>query len=293
MRYFGVPKCPYCKKRVNLIRTWSLKKQGEYQCPRCNGISNIYLSPLIYVLGLLAIFTSGVLYFFHKFVLDDVTLETALYVFLPFAAFFLFSLFMVYLEKPVIKKISREEYEKRHRFRGGKEEAAPAPAQRPEYFDDEDHIPRASQRTGPIPQPNPGDSGVVNQQAFQRARVQAEKDNLQISQRIHVPQPAKPQYQPQPQRPAQPVRPVVHQTPQRPSASAVNSRQPGYAQQPRQGMSFAQQGAAMQHGERPGYLPPRRGMEAPVNRGGTTDNQAYLQQRLSQIDRNGPNSRQP
>ena len=45
MQYFGVPRCPYCKKRVNLIRTWSLKRQGEYRCPRCGGISNIFLSP--------------------------------------------------------------------------------------------------------------------------------------------------------------------------------------------------------------------------------------------------------
>ena len=37
MQYFGVPICPYCKKRVNLIRTWSLKRQGEYKCPRCGG----------------------------------------------------------------------------------------------------------------------------------------------------------------------------------------------------------------------------------------------------------------
>ena len=97
MRYFGVPTCPYCKKRVNLIRTWSLKRQGEYQCPRCGGISNIFLSPLIYVMAMLAIFAGGAMYFFHKFVLDDITIDTAIYVFIPFAAFFLFSLFMVYL----------------------------------------------------------------------------------------------------------------------------------------------------------------------------------------------------
>ena len=56
MQYFGVPTCPYCKKRVNLIRTWSLKRQGEYRCPRCGGISNIYLSPLVYVFALVAVF---------------------------------------------------------------------------------------------------------------------------------------------------------------------------------------------------------------------------------------------
>ena len=113
MRYIGIPACPYCRKRVNLIRTWSLKRQGEYQCPRCGGISNIFLSPLVYVLALLAVFGGGAMYFFYKFVLDDISLKTALYVFVPFAAFFLLSLFMVYLEKPVLKKVSKEEYNKR------------------------------------------------------------------------------------------------------------------------------------------------------------------------------------
>ena len=89
MQYFGVPICPYCKKRVNLIRTWSLKRQGEYKCPRCGGISNIYLSPLIYVFAVIAIFAGGAIYFFHKFILDDVSLSTVLQVIIPFIVFFL------------------------------------------------------------------------------------------------------------------------------------------------------------------------------------------------------------
>lgn len=111
MQYFGVPVCPYCKKRVNLIRTWSLKRQGEYKCPRCQGISNIYLSPLIYVFAVIAIFASGAIFFFHHYILDDTNLSTVLQVFIPFALFFLISLFQVYLEKPVIKRVSREELE--------------------------------------------------------------------------------------------------------------------------------------------------------------------------------------
>ena len=76
MKYFGVASCPYCKKRVNLLRTWSLKRQGEYQCPRCSGISNIFLSPLIYVFALLAVFSGGAVYFVHNFILDDISLST-------------------------------------------------------------------------------------------------------------------------------------------------------------------------------------------------------------------------
>ena len=109
MQYFGVPTCPYCKKRVNLIRTWNLKREGEYKCPRCGGISNIYLSPLIYVFSVLAICTGCCIYFFHKFVLDDIELFTCVYVILPFVLFYILSLFTVYLKRPVIKRVQRPE----------------------------------------------------------------------------------------------------------------------------------------------------------------------------------------
>ncbi len=125
MRYFGIPVCPYCKKRVNLIRTWSLKKQGEYRCPRCGGISNVFLSPLIYIFAVLAIFSSVALFFFHRFMLDDVSLKTVVQVFIPFAAFFFLSLFMVYLAKPVIKRAVR-------RDNGRKRES-----RRDDYYEDE------------------------------------------------------------------------------------------------------------------------------------------------------------
>ena len=189
MRYFGVPTCPYCKKRVNLIRTWSLKRQGEYKCPRCSGISNIFLSPLIYVLGLMAIFTSGSLYFFHKFVLDDIDLETALYVFIPFGIFFLFSIFMVYLERPVIRKISREEYEKKRKFRSAADNTIPlSQPDEKEYYDPEDYTPRGVHVPGPTLSNDAGlnETGVVNQAAFRRARQQAAMENVQVSQRVAV-----------------------------------------------------------------------------------------------------------
>lgn len=107
MQYFGVPKCPYCKKRVNIIRVWSLKKHGEFKCPRCEGISNIYLSPLVYVAAILAIACGVLIYFFARFITDTVSPMTCLQVFIPFAVFFFLSLFFVYLEKPVIRRVRR------------------------------------------------------------------------------------------------------------------------------------------------------------------------------------------
>lgn len=157
MQYFGVPKCPYCKKRVNLIRTWSLKRQGEYQCPRCGGISNIFLSPLIYVFALLAVFAGGAVYFFHKFVLDDISLSTTVQILVPFAVFFLLSLFMVYLVKPVIKKVPKADMKKRRTSRadarGAYENRREPVYQDQMFYDDQEYLPKTDYRTGPFPQP--------------------------------------------------------------------------------------------------------------------------------------------
>ncbi len=171
MQYFGVPTCPYCKKRVNLIRTWSLKKQGEYQCPRCGGISNIYLSPLIYVLALLALFAGGAVYFFHKFVLDDVGLETALQVFLPFAGFFLLSVFFVYLAKPVIKKVSRDDMGKKKRGRKGSSVTGPIDQAGHVYYDREDNPLQREQFTTAIPAQAPPRATAPQQKAQPAAAV--------------------------------------------------------------------------------------------------------------------------
>lgn len=155
MQYFGVPRCPYCKKRVNLIRTWSLKRQGEYRCPRCGGISNIFLSPLVYVFALLAVFCGGAVYFFHRFILDDVDLTTCLQVLIPFAVFFLLSLFMVYLAKPVIKKVTREEKgrKKRQAPAAPPPEPRPSRSRRPALSGEYESLPRGQQVAGPQHQP--------------------------------------------------------------------------------------------------------------------------------------------
>ena len=67
---------PLLQKTGELYPHLVLKRQGEYQCPRCGGISNIFLSPLVYVFALLAVFSGAAVYFFHKFILDDVDLTT-------------------------------------------------------------------------------------------------------------------------------------------------------------------------------------------------------------------------
>lgn len=283
MQYFGVPTCPYCKKRVNLIRTWSLKRQGEYQCPRCGGISNIYLSPLIYVVALLALFAGGAVYFFHKFVLNDITLDTALQVFIPFALFFLFSVFFVYLAKPVIKKVSREELEKKKRGRS-KEPASSTgalPQTGREYYDGADYPPQQVQPAPPPVRPAP------RPESRQRPAPVPEAQQP-LSRRLEG------------TAPQSPARPQT--APPRPQATAAPAYpQPGYSQQAarRQAPAPRQQAAAAIRPPVPVSRPPRQAQ--PVSRPVQSsvqeppraaddffakyDDPAYVQRRLQEIKR--------
>lgn len=217
MQYFGVPTCPYCRKRVNLIRTWSLKRQGEYQCPRCGGISNIFLSPLIYVFGLLAVFAGGAVYFFHKFILDDISLETVFQVLIPFAVFFLLSLFMVYLAKPVIKKAVRGD-EKKRRGRGNFEDRRLAGAETAGrmYYDDQEFIPRMDYRTGPLPAiPGNDDDMKIMPSAPEKRELP------QRSRRQELPQPIK-RPEPPARRPSEAAVRIAPADPSKPSVPAVS-----------------------------------------------------------------------
>lgn len=243
MQYFGVPTCPYCKKRVNLIRTWSLKRQGEYRCPRCGGISNIYLSPLVYVFALVAVFAGVAIYFFHKFILDDITLTTGIQVIIPFAVFFLLSLFMVYLAKPVIKKVPRAQVDRKRRNKGNFEERRmPAGRQGQTgqiFYDGEDYQPHTNYRAGPMPQEQ-GDEDMkivepresrpaYGETSVQRTVVAAPREEI-TSQSVrvqaetsHTPAaaPRAPQRQTvQSQAPARPVQPA------KPAAASASPAQP-------------------------------------------------------------------
>ena len=251
MQYFGVPTCPYCKKRVNLIRTWSLKRQGEYRCPRCGGISNIYLSPLVYVFALVAVFAGVAIYFFHKFILDDITLTTGIQVIIPFAVFFLLSLFMVYLAKPVIKKVPRAQVDRKRRNKGNFEERRmPAGRQGQTgqiFYDGEDYQPHTNYRAGPMPQEQ-GDEDMkivepresrpaYGETSVQRTVVAAPREEI-TSQSVRVqaevshtpaatPAPRAAQRQTvQSQAPARPVQPAAQAAAPVKPAAAVSPAQP-------------------------------------------------------------------
>lgn len=306
MQYFGVPTCPYCKKRVNLIRTWSLKRQGEYRCPRCGGISNIYLSPLVYVFALVAVFAGVAIYFFHKFILDDITLTTGIQVIIPFAVFFLLSLFMVYLAKPVIKKVPRAQVDRKRRNKGNFEERRmPAGLQGQTgqiFYDGEDYQPHTNYRAGPMPQEQ-GDEDMkivepresrpaYGETSVQRTVVAAPREEI-TSQSVrvqaeasHTPAaaPRAPQRQTvQSQAPARPVQPAAQ-----PRASAPVQAQVSAPAAPRQTAAAPVQRAAQPAVQAAAPAKPAPRAEQPKAQDdffAKYDDPEYINRRLAELKR--------
>lgn len=104
MKRFRKPRCPYCGEKIGLAKTWALKTQGEYLCPKCGGISNIVLDRLLCLFAFLAILVSAVFFIlgFLGFLTLDIWL--LLLVLLPFLLFYLISVFLVRLQKPAVRK---------------------------------------------------------------------------------------------------------------------------------------------------------------------------------------------
>lgn len=103
MKRFGLPKCPYCGLRVGPVRTWSLKKQGEYRCIRCGGISNIVLRRGVAYLAAAAILVSIGIFVFYRFLAGEITLRGMFLMAAPYAVFFVLSLFLVKLQRPIFR----------------------------------------------------------------------------------------------------------------------------------------------------------------------------------------------
>ena len=130
MRKFRLPQCPYCGKKVNPFYAWYRRTQGEYICPRCQGVSNIFIDRAAYLLGGAAVLL-GVLAFVITRVVQDQSFHPLhlLWIVLPFFLFSIVSLFLVRLKKPILR---RRETPQEPARRASQEEAAgarPAPGE--------------------------------------------------------------------------------------------------------------------------------------------------------------------
>lgn len=94
------PKCPYCGTKLNYAKTWALKRRGEYICPKCGGLSNVRLDPLLYRIGILAILIGAVFCAVGWLSGSSSILWAVPGTIVPTVLFFLISAFFVRLKKP-------------------------------------------------------------------------------------------------------------------------------------------------------------------------------------------------
>ena len=45
---WGLPRCPYCGKKLGFWEAWLLRTKGEYLCPKCGSVSNIKFQKTTY-----------------------------------------------------------------------------------------------------------------------------------------------------------------------------------------------------------------------------------------------------
>ena len=99
MKKFRKARCPHCGDQLKIIQIWSIKTQGEYQCPKCGGFSNIELDFTLFHISISAIIISGLLYAGCIFFKIPLSIPLILIIMLPYFIFYILSVFLVRLEK--------------------------------------------------------------------------------------------------------------------------------------------------------------------------------------------------
>lgn len=100
MKKFRKARCPHCGRKLGFLQTWSIKTQGEFECPKCGGFSNIELDPAVYLFSILAIILGGLVYLIRMIAVKSLSIPTILFAVLPYFVFYLISVYLVRLRKP-------------------------------------------------------------------------------------------------------------------------------------------------------------------------------------------------
>ncbi|MGX8710600.1 hypothetical protein [Clostridium sp. KNHs216] len=104
MKKFRKARCPHCGNKLTLLRTWSIKTQGEYKCPKCGGYSNIELDPAVHFFAIGAIVLSGLIYLVWMISVKMLSLASIFFIMLPYFVFYLLCFFLVRLRKPAVRR---------------------------------------------------------------------------------------------------------------------------------------------------------------------------------------------
>ena len=107
MKFFQLPSCPYCNKKMNIIATWAIRREGEFRCPRCRGVSNIMLDIKLALIAVASVILSALLFVILRIISQNESIGILILCISPILIFYILSVFFVRLRKPVMKKKRR------------------------------------------------------------------------------------------------------------------------------------------------------------------------------------------
>ena len=98
------PQCPYCGKKLGFATAFSLRREGEYCCKACGGVSNITLVRRIYPFAGICVAIAAVFVVLGAFVLQTVNWLILLGTILPFVVFYIGTPFFLELKRPILHR---------------------------------------------------------------------------------------------------------------------------------------------------------------------------------------------
>lgn len=107
MKFFQLPSCPYCNKKMNIIATWAIRREGEFRCPRCRGVSNIMLDIKLALIAVASVILSALLFVILRIISQNESIGILILCISPILIFYISSVFFLRLRKPVMKKKRR------------------------------------------------------------------------------------------------------------------------------------------------------------------------------------------
>ena len=82
-------RCPYCDKEVSYIKAMSIRRRGEYYCPKCHKESNIYIKKMIWVGFFAAVIVALLILGFFLILTEKDNIAFVFIVIIPFIFFYI------------------------------------------------------------------------------------------------------------------------------------------------------------------------------------------------------------
>ena len=84
-------RCPYCGKEVSYFKAMSIRRRGEYYCPKCYKESNIHIKKTIWIAFFAAVVFALIIMGFFLIMTNRENIAFVFFVMIPFIIFYLVS----------------------------------------------------------------------------------------------------------------------------------------------------------------------------------------------------------